>query len=70
MPDRRNRGTGRRLVELEGWLRPVGCAACRHWTGTVLVGLDGPQRPERCPGCGRMVPIRHRVVVGVELGRV
>ena len=64
------RGIGRRVGELEGRLRPVGCPTCRSWTGTVLVGLDGPQRPERCPGCGRAVPVRVRVEVGVDLGRL
>lgn len=70
MPNTTKAGLGRRVGALEGRLRPVGCSTCRYWTKTVLVGLDGPQRPERCPGCGRGVPVRSRVVVGVDLSRV
>jgi len=57
-----------RLVALER-LVPVGCATCRSWAEIVLGDEDGVRsRPERCPDCGRVVPIRHVVViVGVPL---
>jgi hypothetical protein len=52
-----------RLVALERRV-PVGCATCRTWMETVLGDEDGTRsRPERCPACGRVVPIRHVVVI-------
>jgi hypothetical protein len=52
-----------RLVILER-LVPVGCPICRLWMGTVLGDEDGTRsRPERCPDCGRVVPIRHVIVI-------
>lgn len=57
-----------RLARLED-VAPRGCALCRTWSPIVLADDDGrDDRPERCPCCGRVVPIRQRVViVGVPL---
>ncbi len=61
----------RRLDRIEAAVRPpVGCATCRDWHAVVLVGEDGLTRPEKCPDCGRVVPVRERVYVGVRLADV
>lgn len=64
-------GLGTRVQVLER-RRPVGCATCRWWDGTIVVSLDdvghetGRSRPERCAACGREVAVEHVIeIVGV-----
>jgi hypothetical protein len=53
-----------RLVALERQI-PIGCPTCRWWMEIVLGDDTGARsRPERCPECGRLVPIRHVIVIG------
>ena len=65
------RRIGARLARLEA-RAPIGCATCALWDGLVLGDDAGTRsRPERCPACGRVVPVRHLLVlVGVPLAAV
>jgi hypothetical protein len=64
------RQAGQRLDRVQARIGPPACQECRGWGAFTVVCDDGGRctRGECCLGCGRVVPLRHVVVItGINL---